>query len=221
MKTKSVISIIVIILVLAFVFIFTTNKETKKTNNNEEIKKTTTENVVPELKGDFSNISYTETITMPGNVTESKMWIKEGNVKRETELDEVKTIFIVNTDKAEYISYNSNQEFATKINFESYEDAETPLDKSEKIPDIGINFLSDENFDGKSCKVISYTASGQSVKTWVWKENGMPLKIENDSPGGKTTIEYKNVIIGSVKDSDFDLPNNIEIKEFNIPVVPE
>ena len=221
MKIKSVISIIVIILVLAFVFIFTTNKETKETNNNEEIKKTTTENIIPELKGDFSNISYTETITMPGNVTESKIWIKEGKVKRETELDEIKTIFIVDPDKAEYISYNSNQEFATKMNFESYKEDETPVDKSEKIPNVGVSTLSDENFDEKSCKVIKYTASGQSVKMWIWKENGMPLKIENDSPGGKTTIEYRNVIIGAVKDSDFNLPNNIEIKEFNIPVVPE
>ena len=80
-----------------------------------------------------------------------------------------------------------------------------------------LKVLGTETVDGKSTTVIEYSFStlGKSttVKTWIWNEKGIPLKMESVTETGNvvTTVntEYKNFVFEDIPDSMFELPYEI------------
>jgi outer membrane lipoprotein-sorting protein len=50
------------------------------------------------------------------------------------------------------------------------------------------------------------------LKTWVWKEHGLPIRMERPITEGKVIIEWKGIEFGEIPDSMFELPPGVQIR---------
>jgi hypothetical protein len=74
--------------------------------------------------------------------------------------------------------------------------------------------LGQETVDGKPCRVLQAEEAGVVTKLYVWEEWGFPIKVETIENGGIThTMEYRNLKLNSVADSEFDLPAGVQVME--------
>jgi len=71
-----------------------------------------------------------------------------------------------------------------------------------------------ETLDGKVCLVVEYTAQGVRTKSWIWKDNGFPIRIETSGAQGASVIEFKNIQFTDIPDSVFQLPAGVQITAF-------
>jgi hypothetical protein len=71
-----------------------------------------------------------------------------------------------------------------------------------------------ETIDGKLCDVYQWTYQGTTTKEWIWKDKSFPIKMESTSSSGTTTIEYKNIVFGTLSNDLFQLPAGVEIVQF-------
>ncbi|NLB18936.1 MAG: hypothetical protein GX825_09475 [Syntrophomonadaceae bacterium] len=55
---------------------------------------------------------------------------------------------------------------------------------------------------------------------WIWKDYGLPLKVETIVEGESLVIEYKNINIGEIDDSMFELPAGIEVMDLGDIQIP-
>jgi len=63
-------------------------------------------------------------------------------------------------------------------------------------------FIGDETISGMHCKKYQAMEDGEKTIYWIAKEFPFPLKIEDPD----LTTEYKNIKMGKVQDSLFELP---------------
>jgi len=78
-----------------------------------------------------------------------------------------------------------------------------------------------ETVDGKICDVYTYSGPLGSSKVWIWKEKGFPLKAEVSGSGQKISIEYRNVQVGGLPDSLFELPPDMQVLDLgSMPLPP-
>ena len=83
----------------------------------------------------------------------------------------------------------------------------------EELNDIDwdtINYIGDEKYNGFNCHVIVEEADGNKTKVWLDSKSGFPLKIVSE---GKESgyLEVSKFEIGSVSDSNFDIPDDYQI----------
>jgi outer membrane lipoprotein-sorting protein len=64
--------------------------------------------------------------------------------------------------------------------------------------------------------VIQYTVEGATIKMWIWKQYGFPIKVETTSSRGTYIIEYRNVVFNSVTDDVFVLPSGLTTMTFTV-----
>jgi outer membrane lipoprotein-sorting protein len=64
--------------------------------------------------------------------------------------------------------------------------------------------------------VVEYTVPAEqtTVKMWIWKEYGFPIRAEMTTSAGTTIAEYRNLDFSDIPDSLFELPPGVEIMEF-------
>lgn len=111
-------------------------------------------------------------------------------------------------------SWDASSDTATKMAMPEMEDsAETPY--GEVNPDTKIT--GSETVSGVDCYVTETTEDGSTVKTWVAKDNGLMHKMEAPD----VTVEYEYEQIGSVPDSEFQVPEGLEIQEVERPQMPD
>jgi outer membrane lipoprotein-sorting protein len=63
-------------------------------------------------------------------------------------------------------------------------------------------YVGSETVNGVDCFIYQYMAQGVTVKMWLNKQNGLPMKMVS----GTTTIEYSNYSFAAIPDSTFQLP---------------
>ena len=121
-------------------------------------------------------------------------------------------------DKAIY-TWEAGGDVAMKMDTqeteENMEDPYTAMDPDAKI-------VGSETIDGVECWVVETTdADGNTVTSWLAKDNGLVQKTESDR--SIETFEYDQV--GSVPDSEFEVPAGMEIQEMpdmgDMPEMPE
>jgi outer membrane lipoprotein-sorting protein len=147
------------------------------------------------------------------NVSTSHIWMKGTKMRMDTGSGSQKVTILV--DNAARTSIIIMGTFAMSQN---WTEQDTPTGQAEDIMSYKPVYLGDETFDGKLCSVIqySYTPAGAgaiTAKAWIWKQYGFPIKVEStDSTGKKTTMLYKNIIIGGdIPDSTFVVPPGIPL----------
>lgn len=74
--------------------------------------------------------------------------------------------------------------------------------------------------DGKPCDVYIYSGAYGSSKVWIWKDKGLPLKAEISGSGEKISIQYRDMQIGGLPDSLFELPLGTQVLDLGHLPVP-
>lgn len=180
------------------------------------------------LKSLFANskeikaMSFTMVVTADGKtLTSGKMWVKGNKFKMENSAEGMDTaIFYADGDKKIAYSYIPSQQMATKMD---YGQAETqtqysPLDYSEEYGNdekMDFKVVGTEVVNGYKCEVIEMVDKEGTAKLWVSKELGLPIKIESKTGGSHTVMEYKDIQVGNIPDSEFELPAGVQVVDMN------
>ena len=158
----------------------------------------------------IDSVSYVMEITAPGmqKVT-TQMWM-EGN-KFRTEMGEPgqTVIYLANYDTGKAYMYMPDQNMAIEMDISQA----TPPDYEDVqgIPDYNPTIISTETIDGKVCLVVEYSYGGTTIKSWIWKEHGFPIRVETTTAEGTTVIVYKDIDFGDIDDNMFELPAGVQI----------
>ena len=148
--------------------------------------------------------------TYPGMApTTTVVWSKGNKTRMESTVDGVNLIQLIDMDAGEMYSYYPQYNYATKTDFQ------VPPCATADISDFDPEIIGTETIDGKECLVIEWTQDGMLVKTWVWKEYGIPVRQEVTWSGDTSIFEWKNIEFVCAPDSMFELPAGVTI--YNSP----
>jgi hypothetical protein len=158
-------------------------------------------------------VEYDAVVTAPGADTVTMhIWFEQGNIRTEIEYGDETVVLIANfSTQVAYLCYPALG-FAYEMDFEQA--AELPIPDAQSIPDYEYEILGTEILDGKECLVVEYTTEQATVKMWIWKEHGFPIRAEMTTSSGTTVAEATNLEFGDIDDSMFELPAGVEIIEF-------
>lgn len=121
----------------------------------------------------------------------------------------VQTVELIDYSTQTMYTYMPAQNIAYLTNF-----GQAPSNPAENSNQIMPTYLGTDTVDGKLCDVYQYTLEGATAKVWVWKEKSFPIKMETTTSGTTTTIEYQNIVFGTLSDSLFQLPAGVQIMQF-------
>jgi len=198
------------------------SKETTAPPAGDKAASVSAEELVAKGKA-IKGMSFEYQMKIPGGEGDLtvKTWMKGQNIRTEMKnpAGEGNVINIVNADKGVAYFYQPDQKMATKMDISQMkEDSNTPRDPMEDLDPVKMKSLGRETIDGKKCLI--YEVAGQdnsSSKVWLWEEYGFPVKFEVVSSGETMVMEYKNIQVGDISDSMFELPAGVQIMSFNMP----
>lgn len=162
----------------------------------------------------IDTIQYDMIMSGPGMpATTSKVWLKQkaGKMKTETTVQGQTAIMLTDWNEGVMYSYMPAQNMAFKMDIGQA--PESPVEGTVNLEDYDPVIVGSEVVDGKDCWVVEATREEMTTKSWIWKEKGFPVKVEVDTAEGKMTIEYKNIDFSDIPDSEFELPEGVEIME--------
>ncbi len=141
-----------------------------------------------------------------------EVWLKDNKMKTKTTSQGQTVINIVDQDAQTMYMYMPDQNTAFQT---SYEETDlSPIDEIETVLQYDPVTTGTETIDGKSCMVIEYTMQDTSSTAWIWTDYGLPIKVVYSTPESTTTIEYKNIDFTDIPDSEFQLPEGVQIMDY-------
>lgn len=183
-------------------------KDSSSSNELEDIMKSARQ--VTDLSFDI-----TSTSTGGGQTVEvqGKYYISGKKIRTETETAGMKAITIVNA-KGEAWMYNPADKTAMKLpGMEN--DTEMPNQWTEEEDLSAYKIVGHEKIDGYDCVVVNVTEGNDTVKMWLRKDLGMPVKMETKSPEGSITVQYKNYKVGKQSADLFELPADAQVMDMS------
>lgn len=160
----------------------------------------------------FNAISYTMETSGPGTPTmEMQVWMEGNKVRVEMDEQGQHIIYIVNHDTGNAYMCMPDMGIAYKVDINM-----APQPEYEDVQDIAgynYNVIGTETMDGKVCLVVEYSAQGATVKSWIWKEHGFPIRVETTTSQGTMIAVFKNMSFGDIPDSLFEVDPGITIME--------
>ncbi|MDD5626058.1 MAG: DUF4412 domain-containing protein [Patescibacteria group bacterium] len=204
-------TILVVMLIVTGGCLNKSNKGTEqKTNvtNNQSVTETL-DDILGRGMG-ISSVKYDLIMTTQGAPsTTSKVWLKKNKMRTEATMGGQTIISLMDTEAQTIYTYMPAQNMAMKSDFSGG----APLSPTSNIEEYKPKTIGTETIDGKICSIVEYNAQGENTKSWIWKEKGLPIKIEMTAPEGKTTMEYKNIEFVDIPDNMFELPAGVKITE--------
>jgi prepilin-type processing-associated H-X9-DG protein len=166
----------------------------------------------------IGDVKFDQVMTTSGQTqsTTLHMYIKDAwlsdKMKFRYEIAEGGTTMIMLYDFGARTAYEyfPNQNMAYRIDF-SQAEQNNPTENANQIVPVKVGT---ETIDGNLCDVYQWTFEGSSMKEWIWKEKSFPIKMETTTSSGTTTIEYQNIVFGTLSDSLFQLPAGVQITQF-------
>jgi hypothetical protein len=128
-----------------------------------------------------------------------KFFIKGGNIRQETVMDEEKQILIVRPDKKVSWMITPEEKMYMEIPWQEEDEA---IEEWSAAKEKDAKLIGEETVAGYVCKKFERTEDGQKVTYWVPKKMPFPIKVEDS----EAVVEYKNIVEGSVSDSLFEVP---------------
>ena len=166
----------------------------------------------------LDNYSYDLYIAGGGFSSEGKVSIKGGRVRTEFNHDGIKSILIDDAVEGYSYIYLPDENQATKMSAAWGEDMNelggiTPEDFYQTFAyDDAYEDLGRELLNGMQCRVLRINDSLNGESTiWLSESLGVPVKIESAFEGEVTVIEFRNIVVGKVKDDTFKIPAGVEI----------
>jgi hypothetical protein len=83
--------------------------------------------------------------------------------------------------------------------------------------DLATEIAGEDVVDGVECWVTETTKDDTQVRTWWGKDDGLMRRVES----GDTVSLFEYEQIGSVPESEFELPEGMTVKEMEIPQMPQ
>ena len=124
-------------------------------------------------------------------------------------MEGITTVSIIDQDAKTMYTYMPAQNMAMKTSYDQAQESATQ--EAGSITDFNPKTVGTESIDGKTCLVVEYTDEQSTTKMWIWRDRGLPVKMEMTTTEGKTTIEYKNYDFSDIPDSMFELPSGVQI----------
>ena len=141
----------------------------------------------------------------------TEVWLKDPKMKMKTTSEEQTIITILDQEAQTMYTYMPDQNMAFMI---TYDQAQaSPIDDTQNINQYNPQNAGTETIDGKVCMVVEYAVQDVSITTWIWKEYGFPIKVVSVTDQGTTTIEYKDIDFTNIPDSEFQLPDGVQIMD--------
>ena len=162
----------------------------------------------------IDSVSYTMEISGPGMpAVTTQVWMERNKMRTEmTQQGQTETmIYLVDYDAGTAYMYMPDQNMAIQMDISQVPPPD--YESAQDIPDYDYNVIGTQTEDGKVCLVVEYSYGGATVKSWIWKEHGFPVRVETTTAEGKTVIVYKNIDFGDIDDSMFELPAGVQIME--------
>lgn len=168
---------------------------------------------------EIQEMSYAMVMIGPGLSSDSIVWLKGSHFKTDSTMNGQRVISVFDLTSDEVISYLPGENFATKIKIEEYQgqDSISPIDYIQELDKTSFQLAGAETVNGLECKVITISNEEIRFKEWISTKYGIVVKIEQELDGEMTTIEFKNIKIGtgSVPQDAFELPKGIQVMKLD------
>jgi len=164
-------------------------------------------------------ISYDMHITGPdGTKVVSVVYVDGTKMRQESEIEGRKMIVLGDSTASMY-AYYPDENSAMKIDMSDSEFADQVEDDPyAMLEDVvgSVKVVGYETIDGKKTVIVEYTLdeteSDVTTKMWIWEKHGIPIKVVTTNAGyGTTTVEFRNIEIGNIDDSLFELPAGVNV----------
>lgn len=166
-------------------------------------------------------LSYDYSTTVSGQTITSHFSYKGENVRIES-LDSANPSLMITKGVETYI-INPLEKTGFKMTVEAGTGGNPTGDvKPEEAMDKdALTIVGNEDVNGEPCYVVATKniMDGFEMKMWVHRKLGLMMKMESESPDGKVLVELKNLKVGNIPDSEFEIPADIKIQE--MPVLPQ
>jgi outer membrane lipoprotein-sorting protein len=161
----------------------------------------------------ITSVKYDMVVTAPGMpVVTTKMWLEGNKMRAEMDQQGETIVMLIDYDEGVMYMYMPAENFAYEMPLGQA--PESAVEQAQDIADYSPHIIGTQTMDGKVCLVVEYSIEQASVKMWIWKEHGFPIRIESTAPAGTTITEFKNIDFADIDDSMFELPAGVQIMEF-------
>ena len=158
----------------------------------------------------IASVKYDMVVTAPGMETmTTKMWMEGNKIRTEMTQQGETIVMLIDYDEGVMYMYMPAENFAYEMPLGQA--PESAVEQAQDIADYSYHIVGTQTVDNKVCLVVEYSIEQASVKMWIWKEHGFPIRIESTAPAGTTITEFKNIDFADIDDSMFELPAGVQI----------
>jgi len=140
-----------------------------------------------------------------------KIFVKGDKIRQETADEDEVQIMIIRPDKK--LTWMITPEEKTYMEM-PYQSADKTFEEWTAEKEKNAKFLGEETISGMPCKKYEVMEDGEKTILWISKQFPFPIKIEDP----EMVMEYKNIKLGELEDSLFELPAGYE--KMSTPIVP-
>jgi hypothetical protein len=164
------------------------------------------------LSAGISSVKYDMVTSAPGQpAATTKMFMKQKKMRMEMSAQGQNVVTFADLDKQTVYMYMPDQKSAIKMSLSNVPKAVT--EEATNITSKSPVISGTETIDGKTCLVITYSDAGATVKSWIWKDKGLPVRSEVTAKDGTIVTEFKNFDFSTLDDSLFELPADAKIMD--------
>ena len=157
----------------------------------------------------IGDVTYDMIMTTPGQPQQTmKVYMKDAwlsdkmKMRSEITSDGQTMVFLTDYASRTYYTY-----FPPPLNMCTKGDfGQAAKDPTENSEQIDPTYLGTDTVDGKPCDVYQWTYQDTATKAWFWKEHPLAIKMQVTEQGVTTTMEYKNIVFGTLSNDLFQPP---------------
>jgi len=138
----------------------------------------------------------------------SRMFKIEDRRALKSKIQEGENWMIIDLEANAMYGHRGQGNTVTKIPLSDFGKANDPNTSADKDATI----LREEVVDGHDCWVVRTSCIGPDNDVWIDKEQGLVRQVKRD---GRTVSKYNYYRINEIADSEFEVPEGMEIKESN------
>ncbi len=147
-----------------------------------------------------------------GMEVKGTFFVKGKKTRMDFDMMGQKTSIITRIDKK--VIWNVQHDAGMYIEMPIVDEDPATQFSDEELENIAVKKkIGSEKVNGYMCnkyEIIYHDKQKGKITTWVSKKLNFPIKMIYNSPHGKMYTEYKNIKIGKVKDSFFDVPQGLQ-----------
>ena len=143
---------------------------------------------------------------------EGKIFVKGDKIRQETSEEDGTQIMIIRPDKK--VTWMITPEDKTYMEM-PYQSEDKTFEEWTPEKEKKAKLLGQETVSGIACKKFETVEDGEKTTLWVSTQFPFPIKVEDS----EVTMEYRNIKLGPLPDSLFELPAGYE--KMAMPVIPQ